>query len=186
MTKLYLRGHRVPQAFGLIVIAVCGAIVLGTTAIPLPWVDGTYGAVVPFNVVFALLFLSAVVLFYTSDLAVWEEYSPRSWKTQDYAFLGAAYLPLVLLASFGNAGLWQFSALSLACFWTLSLVQPPLHALSATLFLAFAHCLLIVALPAKFLPLFWKPTLWVTLAASAYSLVIFSIARPKLKRANLR
>lgn len=75
--RLYLVRHRAPLVVTLLCLSLLGAVVLGATKIPLPWLTSTAEPVVPFNFIFAMLILAAIAVFFSNNLSILE--IGRAW-----------------------------------------------------------------------------------------------------------
>lgn len=179
--RLYLVGHRAPLVVALLCLSLLGAVVLGATKIPLPWLTSTAEPVVPFNFIFAMLILAAIAVFFSNNLSILEEHGTRQWRQFDVGFVLIVQVLLGVFAALGNPGIWQLSAVTLTIYFLLCAFQQPSNAFTATLFIMLLQCLLIVVLPAKFLPLFWEPSLVRSFVFTFTAVCMFLLVRSSLK-----
>lgn len=179
---LYCKGHSVPLVLVIHVICLVGAVMLGTTSIPVPWASWNSAGFIPFNFVFSIALVSSVVVFWESRLSILEESSHQSWVVCDWLFLLVCLAECVVVALLGNGGMLQYTLISLAVLFVACFLTTIRRAFYALLLITAAQCILISVLPSKYLPVFWPVKTNVIVFAGVLAVVLFALVRSPMKK----
>ena len=182
--QIYWRGHSATYAVILQVFALVGAVLFGTTTIPIPWASWSSSGVVPFNFVFSIAIVSSAVMFWDNRLSQLEELTGRTWAACDWLFLGICLGECGVVAVLGNPGMLQYTLIALSVIFGACLVADLRKSFYGLLLLTAAQCLLISVLSSKYLPLFWSPRIDVIVIALPICLLLFAAVRSAIKKAE--
>ncbi|WP_426707208.1 hypothetical protein ACEN2D_07435 [Corynebacterium auriscanis] len=168
----------------LVIHAICmvGAVMLGTTSIPVPWASWNSAGFIPFNFVFSIALVSSVVVFWESPLSILEESSHQSWVVCDWLFLMVCLVECVVVALLGNGGMLQYTLISLAVLFVVCFLTTMRGAFYTLLLITAAQCILISVLPSRYLPVFWPVKTNVIVFVGILAVVLFALVRSSMKK----
>lgn len=182
--QIYWRGHSATYAVMLQIFGVVGAVLFGTTTIPIPWASWSSSGVIPFNFVFSIAIVSSAVMFWDNRLSQLEELTVRTWAACDWLFLGLCLGECGVVALLGNPGMLQYTLIALSVIFGACLVADLRKSFYGLLLLTAAQCLLISVLPSRYLPLFWTPRVDLIVIALPICLLLFATVRRAMKKAD--